>query len=122
MRLGEILPMLAKVRRSGRGFMALCPAHDDRSPSLSLKETEKGDVLINCFAGCEFGDILAALGLRASDCFADGGGGTRRYRARHRAHELDSEVRILMRRYGFSESTARALVRVHLRRSRGGLV
>lgn len=54
-------------KRSGSGWQALCPAHDDTTPSLSVSRGDKQEVLLHCFAGCEFGEILAALGL-------DGGG------------------------------------------------
>lgn len=38
-----------------------CPAHDDAAPSLSIRQTQAGKVLIHCFAGCSFGAVLAAL-------------------------------------------------------------
>jgi hypothetical protein len=44
-----------------------CPGHEDRNPSLSIKEEADGKVLIHCFAGCAFGDILAPLGITAAD-------------------------------------------------------
>lgn len=50
-------------RRSGRGYVAPCPAHDDRSPSLSINERE-GRVLVHCFAGCSQADVIAALRAR----------------------------------------------------------
>jgi DNA primase len=40
--------------------MARCPAHDDRTPSLSIREVE-GKVLIHCHAGCSQRDVIAAL-------------------------------------------------------------
>ncbi len=43
--------------------MALCPAHDDRTPSLSVSEGPHGKALAKCFAGCKFEDIRDALGL-----------------------------------------------------------
>ena len=43
--------------------MALCPAHDDRTPSLSVSEGSHGKALAKCFAGCKFEDIRDALGL-----------------------------------------------------------
>lgn len=50
--------------------MWTCPAHDDRTPSLSVKETEDS-VLINCFAGCSFVQILDALKLAPGDLYDD---------------------------------------------------
>lgn len=48
-----------------------CPAHDDRSPSLSLDTGDDGRVLICCHAGCDVGRVLGALGLAASDLFEE---------------------------------------------------
>ena len=39
-------------RRSGAGYSARCPAHDDSNPSLSITEGDDGRALINCQAGC----------------------------------------------------------------------
>ena len=54
---------------SGSGWMACCPAHDDRNPSLSVSAGNDGRVLRNCFAGCPTESVLAALGLTAGDLF-----------------------------------------------------
>ncbi len=51
-------------RRVGAGWMAHCPAHDDRTPSLSLCDTADGGVRTHCFAGCERRFVLAALRAR----------------------------------------------------------
>ena len=51
----------------GRG-MWQCPAHEDRTPSLSVKRGDKGAV-VHCFAGCEPAAIVEAMGLNASDLF-----------------------------------------------------
>lgn len=67
-----LLNELHKVRKSGAdSWMACCPAHDDKSPSLSVKEVAGGDILIHCFAGCEPHDILAAVGLKMADFWPD---------------------------------------------------
>lgn len=68
----DILSRLDVVRRSGRGWLARCPvpAHDDRNPSLSIREGDRG-VLIRCWAGCELTAIVASLGLTVSDLFHD---------------------------------------------------
>lgn len=47
--------------RSGGGWIACCPAHDDKNPSLSLRDGEDGALLVHCFAGCEAKVVLAAL-------------------------------------------------------------
>jgi len=57
-------------RFSGQ-WLACCPAHDDKSPSLSVKETEDGCILIHCFAGCAPCDVLAAVDLELSDLFPE---------------------------------------------------
>lgn len=49
-----------EAKRVGSHFMARCPAHDDRNPSLSLTE-KNGRVLVKCFAGCEQRAVIAAL-------------------------------------------------------------
>ena len=59
-----VLAGLHKVRRSGqRLWSACCPAHEDRSPSLAVKETDDGRVLLHCFGGCSVDSVLGALGL-----------------------------------------------------------
>lgn len=50
-------------------WIAKCPAHDDRRPSLSLKVATDGKVLIHCWAGCSTPDVLYAMGLDFSDLF-----------------------------------------------------
>lgn len=50
---------LGGLWRNGSG-MARCPAHDDRTPSLSIKAGEGGRLLLRCFAGCGFEEILEA--------------------------------------------------------------
>jgi hypothetical protein len=63
-----ILDRLEGVRKSGAGWIAKCPAHEDRSPSLSVKEGQMG-VMLRCFAGCSFSAIVEAMGLKQSDTF-----------------------------------------------------
>src|SRR4051812_39475446 len=55
------------VRRSGAGWQARCPAHDDHQPSLSVSEGSDGRLLINCHAGCPTERVLDALGLTLRD-------------------------------------------------------
>jgi hypothetical protein len=64
MTVETLLSRLDKVRRTGAGrWIARCPAHDDRTPSLSIRELDDGRTLIHCFGGCSAVDVLAAVGL-----------------------------------------------------------
>lgn len=65
-----ILDRLSKVRQTGANtWMACCPVHSDRSPSLSITEKDDGIVLLHCFAGCSVEDILDSIGLTFDDLF-----------------------------------------------------
>lgn len=48
-------------RKAGGGWSARCPAHDDRTPSLSLRDAGDGKVLVCCHAGCDQGEVIASL-------------------------------------------------------------
>lgn len=57
-----------KARPTGRlRWSARCPAHEDRSPSLSISEGRDGRVLVHCFGGCRPEAILKAVGLTFAD-------------------------------------------------------
>lgn len=70
--IDDLLARLDCVRQSSRGWTARCPAHDDHSPSLSVKEGDRG-LLLKCWAGCSAEEITHALGLKISDLFFDSG-------------------------------------------------
>jgi hypothetical protein len=72
----EIARRLGAQSRGNR-LLARCPSHDDRHPSLSLREGPGGKTLLHCFTGCSVEAIVAALGLEISDLFADAGAGCR---------------------------------------------
>ena len=64
--IDRVLSRLARVSRtSGDGFMACCPAHEDKNPSLSIRAAENGTVLLHCHAGCSFHAIVDALGIES---------------------------------------------------------
>ena len=56
----EIARALGAARRSGRWWSCRCPAHDDRSPSLSLRDGDRG-LIVRCWAGCDPREVLAEL-------------------------------------------------------------
>lgn len=65
-----VLQRLDSVKQTAPGkWLAKCPAHDDRSPSLSVRETDEGKVLLKCWAGCSAVEVVGALGLNLSDLF-----------------------------------------------------
>lgn len=51
-------------RRAGGGWIARCPAHDDRDPSLSVHSGDDRKVLVRCHAGCSQADVIASLRSR----------------------------------------------------------
>ncbi len=69
MTVSKVVSRLKKVKKSGNGYMALCPAHDDKKPSLSIAEGEGGKVLLRCFAGCSPESVVTAIGLKIKDLF-----------------------------------------------------
>ena len=67
-----ILDRLQNLKRTGTGrWLASCPGHEDRSPSLCIRELDDGRVLIYDFGGCHVREVLSALGLVMGDLFSD---------------------------------------------------
>ena len=102
--VSRLLDRLSGVRPTGPGrWIARCPAHEDRSPSLSIREIDDR-VLVHCFAGCGVGDVLSAVGLTLADLYfrplrgAGPAGGYPRTYSRLSAHDalaaLDHEVTV----------------------------
>ncbi len=68
--ISRVLHQLQGVKSTGPGkWQALCPAHNDRHPSLSVKETDDRKVLLKCWTGCGAAEIVSALGLSLADLF-----------------------------------------------------
>lgn len=68
MNVDDLLSRLEKVKKTGHGkWIALCPSHDDRSPSLSVKDSGDGRILVHCHAECDVTAVLAMVGLKLSD-------------------------------------------------------
>jgi len=53
-------------RRAGASWMARCPTHNDREPSLSIRQAEDGTVPVRCHAGGEQARVITALRLLAA--------------------------------------------------------
>jgi hypothetical protein len=70
----NVLNNLRKVKKTGPNkWQACCPAHDDKSPSLAIKD-DNGKILLHCFGGCGVMDVLGAIGLEPMELFPPGDG------------------------------------------------
>lgn len=56
----ESIARALNARRSGEGWSAMCPAHEDKKPSLSLRDAD-GKLLVRCHAGSSQRDVIHAL-------------------------------------------------------------
>lgn len=89
-RLEAFLDKLQGVRKNGSSFVAKCPAHEDRDPSLSVSMGLRG-VVFHCHAGCDPDAVIAAVDVKWSDLFLDGSTPNTKMRRRDwRAIELES--------------------------------
>ena len=65
----NLLSKLRKVKPTGSNrWIACCPAHDDKTPSLAIKNDD-GKILLKCFAGCGAHDIVDSIGLSIRDLY-----------------------------------------------------
>jgi 5S rRNA maturation endonuclease (ribonuclease M5) len=74
--LDNVLARLQGVTRNGEGWAALCPAHEDRNPSLSIHVRE-GKILFHCHAKCTTEAVCAAAGIELRELFSDNGSAPR---------------------------------------------
>ena len=59
--IDTLLAGLDKVSKVGSGWKACCPAHDDHNPSLSIRESRRGHVLVKCRSGCSQDEVIGVL-------------------------------------------------------------
>ena len=70
MSVENLIARLEGVKRTGHGrWLAKCPAHEDRTASLSIREMDVGRVLMHDFAGCDVESVLSAVGCTFDDIF-----------------------------------------------------
>lgn len=70
--VSEILDRLDGVRQRGAdSWIAKCPHHKDRSPSLTIKDVGDGRILLHCFAGCPPINVLGSIGLSFESLFPE---------------------------------------------------
>lgn len=64
-----LLSRLQKVKGRNGSWTACCPAHNDKGPSLAIREADDGRILLHCFAGCETLSVVQAVGMDMTDLF-----------------------------------------------------
>ena len=107
--LDLVLSRLRGVKRHGDRYMALCPAHQDKSPSLSLSRGDGDRALIHCYAGCQARDVLAAVGLELRDLFPGNMSEEQRQQYRRAALEKERLFECLVIEAAKSEAKAGSL-------------
>jgi hypothetical protein len=65
--LESVIAKLPGAKKTRKGWMARCPAHEDRKPSLSVSEGDDGRVLVKCHVGCPAVNIVSAMNLTLRD-------------------------------------------------------
>lgn len=122
MRIENFLRRLERVRHSGAGWMARCPAHEDRSPSLSVAEGTDERIMVHCFAGCSASEIMEVVGFTLRDLFAGKAQDQRRPKPRRHLKEaqliaiwaatMGDTIRARMREVGNRAHLAREVSRM----------
>lgn len=107
MTLDEIKARLQNVR----GGSARCPAHEDKSNSLSVTEGKDGRVLLKCHAGCTTEEICGALGLTVADLFAE---------PLKKDEKLRKEKREFVAKYDYTDENGKFLYRKTRYRTESG--
>lgn len=72
MNVQELLQKLEHAKKSGSGWTARCPGHEDKENSLSVTDKD-GKILLHCFAGCPVEQIVQALGIETKELFQSSG-------------------------------------------------
>lgn len=68
MTIDNLISRLDKVKSTGKGkWLACCPAHSDKTPSLAVRQTDDERILLHCFAGCSVESVLGAVGMDFAD-------------------------------------------------------
>ena len=97
----QFLSLLQGVKKSGNGWTAKCPAHDDGTASLSISTGDDGRTLLHCHAGCTLDAVCAGMNITPADLFADGhrNGSPARIVATYPYHDAAGKVLFEVVRY-----------------------
>lgn len=68
----EFVQRLNNVKRTGPGrWVASCPAHEDRHPSMNVATGDDGKILFICRSGCDQQAVIDVMGLKWSDLYPE---------------------------------------------------
>jgi hypothetical protein len=68
----EFVSRLQNVKRTGPGrWVASCPAHEDRHPSMNVSTGDDGKILFICRSGCDQEAVIGAMGLQFRDLYPE---------------------------------------------------
>jgi hypothetical protein len=125
-KIDQLLDKLEKVRRAGPNkWLACCPAHADKNPSLSIRLADDDRILIHCFSGCSAHEIVSSVGLGLEDLMPENPQGYDRTRARvprfskselfdrllHESTVLRLAIRQLLTGKGLSDSDLQSVIK-----------
>ena len=72
MKINNLISRLEGIKKTGsHSWICKCPAHQDRTASLHIKDDGDDKILLNCFAGCDTYSILKSIGLDWQDVLPD---------------------------------------------------
>jgi hypothetical protein len=109
-----LLSKLQGVKKTPAGWMARCPAHEDRRVSLSIAEGDDGTALLKCHAGCDTSAVLVAIDMELSDLFPPSPGRTA---ARNGTATRNGQPNPNGRMFATAQDAVAELERQHGRRS-----
>ena len=119
MSAGDLAKALGGRRMNGY-FVARCPAHEDKNPSLSITDRD-GRVLVRCHAGCSQADVIAALKARelwirsgeSTKPYLVGSSGFRRTKkGLRKSEDLKGDRRTVVATYTYTDERGSPLYRV----------
>lgn len=103
---------LEGVRQTRHGWVAKCPAHEDNRPSMSFwVNQETGDLLVKCFRGCTFDEIISAVGLEKEALLSERRNKTMKEVATYPYHDMDGTLLYEVVRFDPKDFRCRRTVR-----------
>lgn len=102
-----VLPKLKNTKKTGTGWTARCPYHEDHHNSLSISEGNDGRALLYCHAGCHFDNVVHALGLKQKDLFRE----DQQTKSAHRAPGTYKKT-IIVKTYDYTDENSNLLFQV----------